>query len=64
MTANAYKDMMVYDNGHAWTETYTDDSHYTVSNESYAASGSFYFANGRLIWYNDQTGEEVALVPG
>jgi hypothetical protein len=64
MTASAYKDMMVYDSGHAWTETWSDDSHYTVSNESYNASGSFYFVNGRLVWYNDQTGEEVTMVPG
>ena len=64
MTANAYKDMMVYQNGHAWTETWSDDSHYTVSNETNSASGSFYFANGQLVWYNEQTGEEVKLVPG
>jgi hypothetical protein len=63
MTASAHKDMMVYDSGHVWTETWSDDSHYTVSNESYAASGSFYFADGKLVWYNDQTGQEVKMVP-
>ena len=64
MTAKAQKDdMMIYEDGHTWTETYTDESNYTVSNESYGGTGSFYFSGGKLYWYNDQTHQETAMIP-
>ena len=36
---------------------------YEVSDETWNGSGSFYIENGRLHWYNAQTGEEVILIP-
>ncbi len=64
MTADVYKnDIMVYNDGHYWVETYTDDSHYTTSDESFGGTGSFYLQDGKLHWVNDQTQEEVVLVP-
>ena len=64
MTADVYKnDIMVYEDGHYWFETYSDDNSYTVSDESFGGTGSFYLENGKLHWYNDQTHQEVVLVP-
>ncbi len=64
MTASVYKDnVMVYADGHSWVETYYNDSIYSVSDDKYGGSGSFYLLNGQLHWYNDQTGEETVFVP-
>ena len=64
MTANVYKnDIMVYNNAHYWVETYTDESHFTTSQDSYNGTGSFYLQDGKLHWANDQTGEDTVFVP-
>ena len=64
MTANVYKnDIMVYQDGHAWVETYSDDSHSTVSDESFNETGSFYLLDGKLHWVNDKTSEETVFIP-
>ncbi len=64
MTADAYRnDIMIYEDGHHWIETYSDDTHYTVSDETYGGTGSFYLQGGKLHWHNDQTGEDVVLIP-
>ena len=56
-------DIMTYSNGHAWIETWSDDSNYTVSGETYAASGSFTLRSGKLYWHNDQTGADTVFIP-
>jgi len=64
MTANAAgNDVMTYSNGHYWIETYTDETHYTVSNETFNGTGSFSLQNGKLLWHNDQTGEDSTFIP-
>ena len=64
MTADVYRDnMMVYDNGRSWVETYAEDGSYTVSDEAAGLTGSFYLEDGKLHWVNDQTGEELVLIP-
>ena len=64
MTATVYSEgVLVYSDGHYWAEAYSNDNSYTVSAESWNGTGSFYFENGRLHWYNGQTGEEVVLKP-
>ena len=64
MTANIYKnDIMTYSDGHSWVETYTDDTHYSVSEETFGGTGSFYLENGKLHWVNDQTNENTVFVP-
>ena len=64
MTATVYSEgVLVYGDGHYWAEVYSNDNSYTVSAESWNGTGSFYFENGRLHWYNGQTGEEVVLKP-
>ena len=64
MTGKFYSDgVLVYDDGHHWTETYSNDNSYETSNETWNGTGSFYLENGRLHWYNAQTGEELILVP-
>ena len=63
MTANVYRDdILVYDDGHCWTETYTDDTTFEVSDETFNGSGSFFIQDGKLHWVNNQTGEETVLV--
>ena len=64
MTANVSGyDTMTYNDGHSWVETYTDDTHYTVSEESFGGTGSFTIRDGKLHWVNDQTRQETILVP-
>ena len=63
MTANIYKnDIMVYENAHYWVETYTSDTEFTKSDESYNGTGSFYMQDGKLHWHNDQTNEDTVFV--
>jgi hypothetical protein len=63
MTATERWGVMYYDDGHTWVETYTDNgSSYSISNESYNGTGSFYIQDGKLHWYNDQTGEETLFL--
>ena len=65
MTATERWGVMYYDDGHSWVETYNDNgSSYSISNESYNGTGSFYIQDGKLHWYNDQTGEETVFVRG
>ena len=64
MTANVYRnDIMIYEDGHSWVETYTDDTHYTVSDESIGGTGSFYIEDGKLHWVDNSTGENVTFIP-
>lgn len=64
MTADVYRnDILIYEDGHSWTETYVTDTNYTISNESYGETGSFYIENGKLHWVNNKTGEETVLIP-
>ena len=64
MTANIYRDdIMVYEDGHSWVESYVDNYNFTVSEEAFGGTGSFFIQNGKLHWYNEQTGEETVFVP-
>ena len=56
-------DLMTYEDGHAWVETYTDNNSFTVSDESFGGTGSFYMQDGKLHWFNGQTGEDMVLIP-
>jgi hypothetical protein len=53
---------MTYEDGHSWVESYTDDTHYTISDEAFGGTGSFYIENGLLHWVNNQTGENTVFV--
>ena len=64
MTADVYKnDIMIYENAHSWVETYTDEENFTISEESFDGTGSFYIEDGKLHWINDQTGEHTVFIP-
>ena len=64
MTANVYRDdILTYSDGHYWVETYSDDTSYAVTEESFGGTGSFYFQNGQLHWHDDLTGQDTALIP-
>ena len=64
MTANVSRnDILDYTDGHYWVETYTDDTHYTVSQETFGGTGRFYMQDGKLHWVDDQRNEEVVCVP-
>ena len=64
MSANVYRDdILTYSDGHYWVETYSDDTSYTISEESFGGTGSFYFQDGRLHWHDDLTGQDTALIP-
>ncbi|MDO4973476.1 MAG: hypothetical protein Q4E38_04635 [Eubacteriales bacterium] len=63
MTANVYRDgILIYDDGHSWTENYTSDTTYDILNQTFNETGSFFIQDGKLHWINNQTGEEVILV--
>ncbi len=64
MTAYVYKEgVMLYDRSHFWVEICTDGVSYTTSAESFDGTGSLYLQDGKLHWYNDQTGQLTVLVP-
>ena len=64
MTATVYSEgVLVYEDGYHWAETYSNDNSYETSDETWYGTGSFYMENGRLHWYNAQTGEEIILIP-
>ena len=64
MTANAYNgNIMGYADGHSWIETYHSESTYSVSDEQYGGTGSFYLMDGKLHWVNNQTGDDTVFVP-
>ena len=64
MTAKVYSDgVLVYEDGYHWAEIYSNDNSYETTDETWNGTGSFYMQNGRLHWYNAQTGEEVVLLP-
>ena len=65
MTANATRsDALSYTDGHAWTETYTDNTTYMISDESFNGTGSFTLQGNQLHWLDTARGEEVILIPG
>jgi hypothetical protein len=54
---------LTYSNGEYHVETYTDDTNYTISDQTIGGTGSFYLNGaGKLEWYNNQTGESVMLI--
>ena len=64
MTAYIYKnDIWTYSDGHYWVETYTDDTHFTTSDDAYNGTGSFSLRDGKVHWVDDRTGEEHVLIP-
>ena len=64
MTANVYRnDIMIYEDGHSWIETYTDSGSYTVSGETFGETGSFYLENNKLHWVDNQTGDDTVFIP-
>ena len=64
LTANdSGRNMMSYDDGHYWVETYSDDNTFRISDESFYGRGSFTLYEGKLYWYNQDTGEETVLIP-
>ena len=64
MIANSERDnVMAYTDGHSWVETYSDDTTYTVSQETSDEHGSFYMQDGKLHWYNDMNSTDTVLVP-
>jgi hypothetical protein len=64
LTANdSGRNMMSYDDGHYWIETYSDDNTFRISDESFYGRGSFTLYEGKLYWYNQDTGEETVLIP-
>ena len=64
MTANvSKKDIMEYTDGHHWLETYTSETAYTVSGESYNGTGRFFIQDGKLHWVDDQTKQETVCTP-
>ena len=64
MTATERWGVKYYDDAHSWVETYANDNSFSVSNETFNGTGSFYIQDGKLHWYNDQTGEETVFVRG
>ena len=64
MTATERWGVKYYDDAHSWVETYANENSYSVSNETFNGTGSFYIQDGKLHWYNDQTGEETVFVRG
>lgn len=64
MTTSVYRDgVLIYEDGHHWVESYSNDNSFAVSDETWNEVGSFYLENGRLHWYNGQTAEEITLLP-
>ena len=64
MTANVYRnDIIVYDDAHYWVETYSDNGTFTVTEETFGGSGSFYLSGGKLYWHDDRTGQDATLIP-
>lgn len=54
---------LTYNDGHYWVENYSDGTNYTISDENYNGSGSFYKQDGTLHWYDAQTGSDTVLIP-
>jgi hypothetical protein len=64
MTAVIYKnDIMTYNDGCTWTETYDENGLVGMSEKTLNGTGSFFISDGKLHWVNDQTGQETILVP-
>ena len=64
MTARVYSDdVLTYADGHCWVENYDNNGVYTVTDESFGATGTFYMRDGKLHWHNDQTGEDSTFIP-
>lgn len=53
----------VYSDGHEWTETYTTETEYTISNEVFGETGSFYIQDGTLYWVNNHNGQTTSFIP-
>lgn len=52
----------VYTDGHEWLETFIDDTQYTISNEVFNESGSFYIQDNKLYWVNNYTGQTTSFI--
>ena len=52
----------VYSDGHEWTETYTSETEYTISNEVFGEAGSFYIQDGKLYWVNKYSGQTTSFI--
>ena len=56
-------DTMTYIDGEYHVETYTDDTNFTISEQKYNGSGSFYInPAGKLEWNDNLTGQSAVLV--
>ena len=54
---------LTYTNGEYHVETYTDNTTYTVSQQTYGGTGSFYLnGQGKLEWNDNLTGENLILI--
>ena len=54
---------MEYTDGHYWVETFIDETHFKVSDDSYNGTGRFFIQDGKLHWVDDQTGQETVCKP-
>ena len=56
-------DTMTYKDGEYHVETYTDDTTFTISDQKFNGSGSFFInPAGKLEWTDNLTGQSVVLV--
>ena len=56
-------DTMTYSDAEYHVETYTDDTTYTISDQKYNGTGSFYInPAGKLEWTDNLSGEHITLV--
>ncbi len=54
---------LTYKDGAYHVETYSDAVNYTVTNQTYGGTGSFYLNDaGKMEWYDIQSGQTVTLV--
>ena len=63
MTGNLSADgSMVYNDGHAWLQTYIDENSYRISEESFGGYGYFYIRDGKLHWVDSSLGRETVFI--
>ena len=63
MTGNATaNNSLNYTDGHYWLESYTSETDFVMSDEVFTQTGTFSLQDGKLNWFNDQTGEHTILV--
>lgn len=51
-----------YSDGHEWIESYINETDYTISNEIFDESGSFFIQDDRLYWVNNYTGQTTTFI--